>query len=148
MWTFRWSGKKTGGPFSKTNFENNHGFDIEFVKSALCRNRTCHRQLRRLLLYPTELRMLPFWCSSKTKVLEEHFPVAFSPVLAIGLEPIPQIKREQILSLSCIPISPSEQCSKTMVLEQEGGENYRLVFLPMHDQRIDCIFKCSVLICP
>ena len=31
-----------------------------FEKSALCRNRTCHRQLRRLLLYPTELRMLFF----------------------------------------------------------------------------------------
>lgn len=29
-------------------------------------------------------------------------------MLTIGLEPIPQKKREQILSLSCIPISPSE----------------------------------------
>ena len=60
--------EKTGGPFSKRNCENNHGFDIEFVKSALCRNRTCHRQLRRLLLYPTELRMPPFWCCSKNVI--------------------------------------------------------------------------------
>ena len=44
--------------FSKKNWKSERKDKTPYLeKSALCRNRTCHRQLRRLLLYPTELRM-------------------------------------------------------------------------------------------